>query len=184
MTETRYCQEYPKRYPHPGGRPVFLLGLLSLAVGMLLVGNYWYFPSLIGKEQPIPFSHAFHAGKKQISCLLCHPQVFDSSVAGMPALETCMLCHRQIAIHYPAIARLRTFYSNGSPVHWKRVSQLPDYVYFPHDMHVSQGIDCGHCHGDVKSMDRIVRAHPFKMGFCISCHREYKATHDCFTCHR
>lgn len=183
MTDTFYNQ-YPLPYPHPPWRPIMLLLLLCIAVGLLLIGNFWYFPSRIGQKQPIPFSHAFHAGKKQIGCPLCHPQVFDNSIAGMPSLETCMLCHREIAIHYPEIQRLRTFYGHGSPIHWKRVSRLPDYVYFTHDVHLLQRIDCGHCHGDVKAMDRVVQAQDFKMGFCIQCHREHNATHDCFTCHR
>ncbi|HBG05512.1 MAG TPA: cytochrome C, partial [Geobacter sp.] len=27
-------------------------------------------------------------------------------------------------------------------------------------------------------------ARKFEMGFCIQCHRDNKATTDCFTCHR
>ena len=33
-------------------------------------------------------------------------------------------------------------------------------------------------------MDRVVKAQKFEMGFCIQCHRDNHATHDCFTCHR
>ncbi len=183
MTQAFY-NEYPQEYPHPPGRPVLLVLLICVMAGLLLAGNYWYFPSRIGQRQPIPFSHAFHAGKKQIGCLVCHPQAINNSTAGLPALETCMLCHRQIAIHYPWIERLRTYYEHGSSIRWKRISELPDYVYFPHDMHLLRQIDCGHCHGDVKSMDRLVQAQEFKMGFCIGCHRDYGVTHDCFTCHR
>jgi hypothetical protein len=36
----------------------------------------------------------------------------------------------------------------------------------------------------VKTMDRVTLVHKFQMGFCIQCHRDYDASHDCFTCHR
>ena len=51
-------------------------------------------------------------------------------------------------------------------------------------MHLNRSIDCGHCHGPVDQMDRVVRIQDLNMGFCIGCHKYYNATHDCFTCHR
>jgi hypothetical protein len=33
-------------------------------------------------------------------------------------------------------------------------------------------------------MDRVAGVNRFNMHFCINCHREYKATTDCFSCHR
>jgi hypothetical protein len=63
------------------------------------------------------------------------------------------------------------------------VNILPDYVNFDHAMHLNKAVDCGKCHGDVKGMDRIIPTPVFTMGFCIQCHRDNEATHDCFTCH-
>ncbi len=33
------------------------------------------------------------------------------------------------------------------PIKWTRVHNLPDFVYFPHDIHVNKGIACVTCHG-------------------------------------
>ena len=57
-------------------------------------------------------------------------------------------------------------------------------IYFNHSVHINKGIDCSKCHGNVDQMDRIVEAKELTMGFCITCHKQNNATHDCFTCHR
>jgi len=142
-----------------------------------------YYPGELGSAQPISFSHRVHAGTKEIGCLVCHPNTLTGPVAGMPPVETCMLCHKRIAVHLPEIEKVRRHYATNEPIWWVRVSQLPDHVRFVHNMHLVAGIDCGKCHGDVKAMDRIVPHQQFIMGFCIQCHRDYNATHDCFMCH-
>jgi hypothetical protein len=157
---------------------IWVVGLTVLAV----LGAIYY-PGDIGLKQPIAFSHRVHAGDKQIGCLMCHPSVLTRAVAGLPPVETCMLCHSRIIIHYPEIQKLRRHYDTNEPIWWTRVSTLPDLVHFDHSMHLRVGVDCGHCHGDVKAMDRIVLPQKLVMGFCIQCHRQYAGTRDCFTCH-
>jgi hypothetical protein len=172
------------------GKKVFkrLEALLALAAAAALLIGWWgysrYYERRIGPEQPIPFSHRVHAGDKQIGCLVCHYTAPVSDRAGIPPLETCLLCHRREAIHFQPIENLRNHYFSNRPVEWVRVHWVPEFVYFTHRVHLARGIDCSQCHGDVKAMDRIVRARKFEMGFCIGCHRKNSATHDCFTCHR
>jgi hypothetical protein len=153
-------------------------------VGLMVLAWYLAYPSRIGPGQPIPFSHRVHAYGKSISCLVCHSEAPRYYRAGIPPLETCMLCHRHIAIEYEPIRNLREHYFQGRPVVWKRIYALPEFVYFPHSVHLGRGVDCGRCHGDVERMDRVTAVREFSMGFCIGCHRESNATHDCFTCHR
>ena len=141
-------------------------------------------PGRLGPRQPIPFSHRVHVHVKQLSCLMCHTGVARSSRAGIPPLQTCLLCHNRIIRTYPYIVKLREHFRQGRPVVWERVNWVPEFVYFDHSMHIDKGIDCGTCHGDVTLMDRVVAAQKFQMGFCIQCHRDKNATHDCFTCHR
>ena len=43
--------------------------------------------------QPVPFSHAFHAGGLGLSCRYCHSAVEYAPYAGLPPTETCMTCH-------------------------------------------------------------------------------------------
>lgn len=172
-----------------GSRRFHLFEKLMAAGVVLLAGIAWwgyarYYQGDIGQEQPIPFSHRLHAGEKQIGCLFCHDNAPTGTRAGIPPLQTCMLCHERIAIHYRPIEKLRAHYFGNVPVQWVRVAWVNEFVYFPHMMHLQAGFDCGRCHGNVKEMDRVVEANKFRMGFCIGCHRENGATHDCFTCHR
>ena len=177
---TRYSEHTGYRWTSG----LLLAFAVFMMVGVSLVGYYVHYQRQLGPSQPIPFSHRFHNTEKKISCVICHRNVFTSANAGIPPLETCMLCHRRIIIHYPYIETLRNAYFSGEPVRWVRVAWLPDFVYFDHMIHTRQGFDCGKCHGDVAQMDRIKPAHALKMGFCIQCHRDENATHDCLACHR
>ena len=169
--------------------PLRRWGLALFVSAMLLLGTAaayyaFFYPARLGPEQPIPFSHRVHAGVKEIGCVMCHDGVFDADKAGMPPLERCMLCHEHIIIAYPKVRELREHYFSGTPVAWKKVTALHEYAFFSHRMHLRAGIDCGHCHGDVRAMDRVELVHDMKMGYCIQCHRDYGATHDCWSCHR
>ena len=156
--------------------------VLTLAV--MALGYYAYYPSTLGVEQPIPFSHRFHVTEKHLSCLLCHPGVIDTERAGVPPLETCMLCHQHIITTYPKIEALRRYYDEKRPVEWVRVNHVPEFVYFNHEAHIRKGFDCGKCHGDVAHMDRVVPSPEITMGFCVQCHRDEDFSHDCLVCHR
>jgi hypothetical protein len=162
----------------------WLTWLGGLATAAAIWGYFLYYPRIIGRAQPISFSHRLHVSEKKISCLMCHPGVLNTPRAGVPPLETCMLCHSRIIIHHPEIEKLRHSFEQRIPVEWRRVNTLPDYVYFNHEMHIRKGFDCGKCHGDVAKMDRIFQVHDFQMGFCVQCHRDEEFSHDCFVCHR
>ena len=136
-----------------------------------------------GTAQPIPFSHRIHAGTKEISCIFCHPYASESSNAGIPSVEKCLLCHSVIASNFEPISRIKKYKARGEGVLWARVSNLPVFVHFNHQPHITAGHDCGECHGDVKSMDRIKPAHDITMNFCVSCHQKNKVSVDCYTCH-
>jgi hypothetical protein len=137
-----------------------------------------------GPEQPIPFSHRVHAYYKKIDCFFCHPYADRSPRAGMPPVEKCMLCHSAIITNFPPIKKLRGYYDRKEPIQWVRVTANPDFVFFPHHVHLAKGIDCGECHGNVREMDRVKLTHRFTMGYCVDCHKARKASRDCWTCHR
>jgi predicted CXXCH cytochrome family protein len=64
-----------------------------------------------------------------------------------------------------------------------KVNYIPEHVFFKHQPHIRQKIDCQECHGPVETMDRLKDAE-FEMGFCIGCHQEKKAQLGCWlACH-
>ena len=160
---------------------------IVLILAVLGTGTWMYHQfheTRIGKEQPIAFSHRIHVEKKDISCLMCHEGATQTSRAGIPPLETCMLCHEKIITNHPEIKKLHEHYNNNEPIYWEKVNEVPDFVFFNHSLHIFRKIDCGECHGNVKAMDRVKLQQPLEMGFCIECHKDEEASIDCFTCHR
>jgi Cytochrome c7 and related cytochrome c len=134
--------------------------------------------------QPIAFSHKVHAGDNGIPCLFCHRYAPTSTVAGIPAVSDCRACHLFIARDVPEIKKLMGYWDKKEPVPWVRVYHVPDHVYFPHKMHVRAGLVCGTCHGNVAAMQRITRSVKIEMGWCLGCHKQRKASIDCWTCHK
>ena len=148
--------------------------------------------------QPIHYSHKIHAGANQIECKYCHSSARVSKHSGIPSLNVCMNCHKNIA-EYNGEEDLengytKDFYTNeikklyaavgwdednqrytgeSQPVKWVRIHNLPDFVYFNHAQHVQVGeIECQTCHGPVEEMEVMYQYSPLTMGWCINCHRE------------
>jgi len=182
VTPAPHPSESPK--PRRGGLAAGLAAATCIVLAITAWGYYSYFPSLIGQEQPISFSHRFHVTEKGLSCIFCHPGALDTPRAGVPPLETCMLCHKHILVTYPEIEKLRGYYDRREPVPWVRVNAVPEFVYFNHEVHLRKGFDCGKCHGDVAHMDRVTPSPEITMGFCVQCHRDEDFSHDCLVCHR
>jgi hypothetical protein len=121
--------------------------------------------------QPLPFSHQHHVRDDGIDCRYCHTSVEKSSFAGVPSSDICMSCHsqlfRDVALFEPLHQSLRT----GERLHWTRVNDLPDFVYFDHSAHVNHGVPCRECHGRIDQMPLTARVRTLEMQWCVSCHR-------------
>ena len=139
--------------------------------------------------QPIDFPHARHAasvaeGGMDINCLYCHSAARRSAVAGIPTLAKCMGCHNHIATDKERIVALTEHWKQRKPVAWKKVHDLPDFVYFTHERHVQRFVFqqgqpvqqvCGYCHGDVKTMTVAEKRKKLTMGWCLGCHKQFQA---------
>jgi len=156
---------------------------LSILVAVILLagiagGVVWYTHSpaftKVGVEvsQPVAFPHNFHINGLGLDCRYCHTGVDQSSFADIPPAETCMSCHSQVATDSPMLQPVRDSFTNGTPIHWNRVNNLPDYVYFDHQIHVTKGVGCETCHGRVDQMTTAVREKYFYMSTCMECHAD------------
>jgi hypothetical protein len=121
--------------------------------------------------QPVQFSHAHHVGGEAIDCRYCHTSVEKSAFAGIPPTKTCMNCHSQLFSNAPILEPVRASFKNDTPLTWIRVNDLPDFVYFSHQIHVRQGVGCVTCHGQVDQMPLMYQAKTLQMEWCIDCHR-------------
>ena len=140
-------------------------------------------PGAAPGEQPIAFSHARHVEQVGLDCQFCHAYARRGPVAGIPAVERCVGCHRNILTERPEIVKVLDYWEQQAPIPWLRVHDLPDYVRFSHKAHVRSGIDCAACHGDVARMDVAVQVESLSMGWCVDCHTSRNASRDCLVCH-
>jgi cytochrome c2 len=179
--------------------------LMVVAAIFLLLGSAFFvygFLMQIGVDQdyspiqPIHYSHRIHAGNNQINCKYCHSAARVSKNAGIPSLNVCMNCHKNIsevsdttstadghtkAFYDGEIKKLYTavgwdgtkYTGKTQPVKWVRIHNLPDFAYFNHSQHVTvAGIECQKCHGPVQTYEVQKQFAPLTMGWCINCHRE------------
>ena len=180
--------------------------IFLMVVGFLLSSAYFVYGYLmqVGIDQgympvqPIHYSHKIHAGANQIECKYCHSSARVSKHSGIPSLNVCMNCHKNIAeyngeedlengytkeFYTKEIKKLykavgwdednQAYTGETQPVKWVRIHNLPDFVYFNHAQHVQAGgIACQKCHGPVEEMEVMYQHAPLTMGWCINCHRE------------
>jgi mono/diheme cytochrome c family protein len=177
--------------------------VLVTSIFMLLASAYFAYGWMmqVGVDQdyepiqPIHYSHRIHAGSNKINCNYCHSSARVSKHSGIPSLNVCMNCHKNInevsdttatAEHSKAFydGEIQKLYKavgwDGSkytgktePVKWVRIHNLPDFVYFNHSQHVAvAGIECQTCHGPVQTYEVMKQFSPLTMGWCINCHRK------------
>ncbi len=160
-----------------------------LGVGVVVIVTYYFTPKYweVGyrPEQPVDYNHQLHAGTLGIDCRYCHTHVEDSKHANVPDTETCMNCHQgqtgvgaylnnrlwQAHETNENLVALRSAYETGEPIRWRRIHKLPDYVQFPHAVHVDAGISCYSCHGRIDQQEVVRQVESLSMAWCLDCHR-------------
>jgi hypothetical protein len=153
-----------------------LAGVATLGISLALLVFSLFRSSWVTKqdefvEQPIQFSHMHHVGGVGLDCRYCHTSVEKSAFAGIPPTNTCMNCHSQLWTNAPILEPVRASFRNNTNLTWIRVNDLPDFVYFNHQIHVKQGVGCVTCHGQVDQMPLMYQAKSLLMEWCLDCHR-------------
>ncbi len=149
---------------------VFIIAGFALA-GLAVVRSPFVTQVNVVREQPVPFSHQHHVRELGLDCRYCHHNVEKAASAGIPATEICMGCHSQIWKDAEVLRPVRDSFAKGEPLKWTRVHDLPDFVYFNHQIHVAKGVGCESCHGRVDEMPQMRRAASLHMDWCLKCHR-------------
>src|SRR5262249_59403110 len=132
------AQVFP-RYTNTLSRATAVAAAILVAAGLWLWARIQRSPYTsdvrIAKTQPVPFSHQHHVAGIGIDCRYCHTSVEKSSFAGIPPTKTCMNCHSQVWADSPVLEPVRASFRENRPIHWTRVNDLPDFVYFDHSIH-------------------------------------------------
>jgi hypothetical protein len=151
-----------------------LTGLIVIALGVTLdqlQRSPWVTRQGQRADQPVPFSHKHHVQGLGLQCQYCHTSVEKSSYAGIPPTRTCMNCHAQIWTNAELLQPVRDSWATGESIVWTKVHDLPDYVYFSHEIHVNKGMGCSSCHGRVDEMPIMYQQNTLQMEWCLNCHR-------------
>jgi hypothetical protein len=151
-----------------------LTGLIVIALGVTLdelQRSPWVTRQGQRADQPVPFSHKHHVQGLGLQCQYCHTTVENSSYAGIPPTRTCMNCHAQIWTNAQLLEPVRQSWYTGQSIPWIKVHDLPDFVFFNHEIHVNKGIGCESCHGRVDEMPLMYAQNTLQMEWCLNCHR-------------
>ena len=151
-----------------------LTGVIVIALGVTLnelQRSPWVTRQGQRPDQPIPFSHKHHVQGLGLQCQYCHQQVETAAYAGIPPTKTCINCHAQIWTDAQLLEPVRQSWATGASIQWIKVHDLPDYVYFNHEIHVNKGIGCASCHGRVDEMPLMYMQNTLQMEWCLNCHR-------------
>ena len=179
--------------------------VLVSSIFLLLASGYFVYGYLmqVGVDQnyapiqPIHYSHRIHAGSNGIDCNYCHSAARVGKSAGIPSLNVCMNCHKNIsevsdttataeyskAFYDGEIAKLykavgwdkdaQKYTGKTQPVKWVRIHNLQSFVYFNHSQHVNvAAVECQTCHGPVQTYEIQKQFAPLTMKWCIDCHRK------------
>ena len=109
-----------------------------------------------------------HAGIPAMNvCMNCHSGVTASPAAVKQEEEAAQ--QEQRAAQPIESAELRKLYDalaldetlapisdkTPTPIAWKRIHKLPDFVYFDHRAHITASVACQTCHGPIETMERV-----------------------------
>jgi Zn ribbon nucleic-acid-binding protein len=136
-----------------------------------------------GPQQPIAFSHKLHAGANNLKCATCHKNPDPGERMGLASAAMCMQCHSDIKTDSPEVQKIAAHAKDNREIKWRRVYEIPSYVFFSHRAHLTAGATCTTCHGEVKEMEQMYKAKEINMASCMNCHSENKASTDCLFCH-
>ena len=149
---------------------VFVIAALFWAMAEIQRSPYVTYSGVV-KPQPVAFSHQHHVTGLGIDCRYCHTSVENSKFAGIPPTKTCMNCHSEIWTNADILEPVRASYRNNTPIWWTKLHDLPDYVYFNHEIHINKGIGCVSCHGPIDEMPLTYAHASLQMEWCLDCHR-------------
>lgn len=157
--------------------PLYFIVTVFIGI-IILIAFFWYYGSPqytdvgYAPVQPLPYSHKMHAGDLKLDCFYCHTAVDRSAIANIPPTQTCMNCHTLVKAGSEKLVTLQNSWTTGESISWIKVHDLADYAYFNHSAHLTAGVGCESCHGNIAEMEVVELMEPLSMLWCLDCHRD------------
>jgi len=141
--------------------------------------------SVFHGERRYAFSHERHVTLEKLECANCHSEALASDQPGMPARDTCDVCHAEIDATLPAERRIDTLF-RGAEFAAAWAQKLPGEVVFSHKLHASGKQACNACHAGIEKSADVRELPALRMQDCTRCHAQRAVPQDkgCALCHR
>ncbi len=149
---------------------------LAACAGCMLVD------ALRSRGRALVFSHELHVVEEQLACVSCHESAEVEEAPGMPAPDSCAVCHDELDAGKPP-ERVTTTLFDAASFRALRASQLDDEVLFTHLAHVTAVGECGACHRGIDTNRAVDASVAVDMQACQRCHAERALPNDCADCH-
>lgn len=129
---------------------------------------------------PQGFSHEVHT-KAGSACKSCHMFAAKSAKAGMPNEMLCGFCHKTVYDGRP-VGELYNMKEWMAAFKVKRVKYSE--IKMSHKKHLSMGVKCESCHGDIAQSSTVAQRHIPVKGTCFTCHGDWNTPDKCDACHK
>ncbi len=123
------------------------------------------------RARPFAFSHQRHVAQEKLECANCHADAFASDQPGLPARDTCEVCHTEIDAAKPQQRRIEALFA-GADFAALHASRLPAETVFSHQRHVAKKLACNACHAGIESSPDVALLHAPRMQDCVLCHEQ------------
>ena len=158
-------------------KTILILAGLLIAVGVLGIAGALVVPRALDAyyqvpENPVTFPHNLHVTTVGLECQFCHRLPDVERAATVPSLEQCMFCHKVVGLANPRVQVVRAAWESGQPLNWVRQHRIPDHTQFNHEPHITAGVACATCHGDVGAVGQVKQVRKLRMGDCVGCHKD------------
>ncbi len=163
-------------------RRLLSVSLIGLLAALFLRLTFAQEDSPKPVQQPVAFSHKLHA-ESGLQCARCHTKAESKDQAGIPTAKDCITCHRQFQTDSATLKTLAVYETAHKEIAWRRIYQLPSFVFFSHQSHLRAKTTCATCHGEVQTREVLWKEKSTSMASCMNCHQERKASTACNYCH-
>jgi len=155
---------------------------LTAALALLACGGCMLLETWRPGERGLVFSHELHVVEEGLECVSCHESAEVEEDPGMPALDSCAVCHDDLDAELAPERRVAALFEGDSfrAVH---ASRLDAEVVFAHREHVGTVEDCGACHRGIETNRGVDARVAVDMEACQRCHDRRAAPNECATCH-
>jgi hypothetical protein len=160
------------------------------SVALCLLAACAFLQQFSPSKRRFAFSHERHVTLEKLDCANCHADAMAAEDPGMPARDTCDVCHAEIDKDKPAARHIDTLFAGDvfAAVH---VNHLSSEIVFSHKAHASGKQACSDCHHGIEHSADVEQEASVRMDDCTQCHAQHKpaprssdgASDGCTLCH-